>query len=64
MSNAGGGQFAPTGFGDATLPPWCSIIWQEDIDDRKIFSGGSKENPSGQELRNDDRVHSVRISRG
>jgi hypothetical protein len=64
MSNTGGGQFVPTGFGDATLPPRCSMIWSEDTGDRKFFSGGSKENSSGQELRNHDRVHSVRVSRG
>lgn len=64
MSITGGVQFVPTGFGDATLPPRCSIIWLEDIGDRRFFSGGSKENSSGQELRNDDRVHSVRVSRG
>jgi len=64
MSDAGGGKFATTGFGDATLARLCSIIWQEVFDDRHFFSRGSRENSWGQELRNDDRVHSVRVSHG
>ena len=64
MSDADGGKFATTGSGDETLAPRCSIIWQEVFDDRHFFSRGSRENSWGQELRNDDRVHSVRISRG
>ncbi len=64
MSDAGGGKFATSGSGDATLPPRCSIIWQEVFDDQNFFSRDLRENSWGQELRNDDRVNSVRVSRG
>ena len=64
MLDAGSGEFVTTGSCDSTLPLLCSIIWQEVFDDRHFFSCGSRENSWGQELINDDRVHSVRISRG
>ncbi len=60
MSGASGGDSS----GDATLSQVCSIIWQEDYDERQYFSRGSRENSWGQELRNNDRAHSVRVPRG
>ncbi len=64
MSDAGSSRFFSTGSSDATLARLCSIILQEGFDDRYFFSRGSRESSWGQELRNDDRVHSVRVSRG
>jgi len=58
------GEFGGSRLGDATLHRVYSIIWQEVLDERHFFSRGSRENSWGQELRNNDRVHSVRVSRG
>lgn len=64
MSGESGGDFGLSGSDDATLFRVCSIIWQEDIEKRHFFPRSSRENSWGQELINNDRVHSVRVSRG
>ena len=64
MAGRSNGIFDYLGPADATLGHGCSIIWQEDIDERHIFSRGSRVNSWGQELTSDDRVFSVRVPRG
>ena len=64
MPGTNSGDFDKSGSGDATLCLGCSMIWQEDFDERQYFSRGSGEVSWGQELTTDDRVHSVRVPRG
>ena len=58
------GTVAFSRFGDETDSRVCSIIWQEVFYERQYFSRDSRENSRGQELRNNDRVYSVRVPRG
>lgn len=64
MTTVKGDDFRFSGIGDATPGLGCSIIWQEDFYEQQYFSRSSGEISWGQELMTDDRVHSVRISRG
>jgi hypothetical protein len=64
MSGANNDDIGPSRRWDATLSRVCSMIRREDFDERHILPRSSRENSWGQELINNDRVHSVRVPRG
>ena len=64
MSGWSRGIFEFSRLGGATPGRGCSIIWQEDYDERQFHSRGSMGESWGQELISDDRVYSVRVPRG